>query len=790
MVKVVEKMEIKTVWLALCRRHRGSLIGIFILVLLLSLTLLSALTVWQNAGDYVQDEMERLGFGKITAWVSGVPDIEKLAGEVTALPETDHTGIQSVIFSEYAVKEQKSDSEGQLITYEPEKYPYRIFTDNLKEYQAGDAEIGAGEIYAPPSMKSMFGMEIGDEISFRMARNSVTKSFTVKGWFEDPFMGSSMIGMKGFLICRQDHDEMVGMIRQAGIDGLARDGYMLHVFQGSEGNLTAAELNAVLNEKAGLSDYAEFTHSDSAISGFMLTLQNVFTGLFLAFSLILVLVSLVVLGHSINSFMEQDMTDTGILKTIGFTTGKLQKIQILLFLSPVLCGMGVGVFTAFPVAKAVSSMTLTTTGLLVPSGVPLILCFPVLLVLLFLLAGFVYLKTAKIEKATPMNAIRRQKRETEKKGFYFSPILGKGLGVLLALRQLAAGEIRYISVCLVFLLLVFFISLIGRIDSWLGPDGKGLMDAFNPSDLHIAAQPVGETKNEDVERLIQSFTDITDKYMLAMPGVAVEGINYTANVITEPERFHLLEGKTCRAEDEIVLTEFVAADLDVKIGDTVSVSGELGSAEYRVSGIYQCANDMGANVGLSQAGYQKIGKETENMWCVHYFLKDVGKQAAVMQALGETYGGDVYLHENAWPGLYGILSAMELLMHFMYGIAAAVVGIVIALAGSRLLVMEQKDMAIYRTMGFTSARLRVSFALRFGIVSVVGAWIGIVFSVWFTDLLVATLLRMFGISNFTSHLTVSNALLPAAAVVFLSAVFAWMAAGKIKSGRLTTLAAE
>lgn len=781
-------METKILWFALSRRHRGSLTGIFILILLLSLTLLSALTVWQNAENYVHDEMERLGFGKITAWVSGVSDIEKLADEITAIPETDHAGIQPVIYSEYEVREQKSDSEGQLITYEPEKYPYRIFTDNLTEYQTEDAQIGAGEIYVSPSMQSMFGVEIGDEIRFRMARNSVTKSFTVKGWFEDPFMGSSMIGMKGFLICRQDHDEMVEMIRKAGIDGLARDGYMLHIFQSSPENLTVAEFNAVLNEGTELSNYAEFTHSDSAISGFMLTLQNVFTGLFLAFSLILVLVSLVVLGHSITSSMEQDLTDTGILKTIGFTTGKLQMVQMLLFLFPVLCGMVLGVLVAFPVAGAVSSMTLTTTGLLFPADVPLMICLPVLLAVLLLLAGFVYLKTARIEKVTPMKAIHGW-------GFVYSlkhpfPIAGKGLSFLLALRQLAIGRMRYISVCLVAMLLVFFISLIGRMDSWLGPNGEGLMDAFNPSDLHIAAQPMGKTKNEDVEQLIQSYTDITDQYMLAMPGVTVEGVDYTANVITEPERFHLLEGKTCMADDEIVLTEFVAADLNVKTGDTVLVSGELGSSEYKVTGIYQCANDMGANVGLSRAGYQKIGKETENMWCVHYFLKDASQQPAVMQALDEAYGGDVYLHENSWPGLYGILSAMELLMYFMYGIAAAVILIVIALAGSKLLVMEQKDLGIYKILGFTSARLRISFALRFGIVSMLGAFIGIAFSAWFTDTLVAALLRMFGISNFASHLTLSNTLLPAVAVIGLSAVFSWMVAGKVKNGKLTSLVAD
>lgn len=760
--------------------------GIFILILVLSLTLLSALTIWRNAGNYVHDEMVRLGFGKITAWVSGVPDIGKLTDEITALPETEYTGIQHLIFSEYEVNGQKSDSEGQLITYEPEKYPYKIFADNLAGYQMENTEIAIGEIYVSPSMQSMFGVKIGDEISFRIARNSVVKTFVIKGWFEDPFMGSSMIGMKSFLICGQDHDEIIRMISQAGIDGLARDGYMLHIFQGDSG-LSTAEFNALLNNHTNLLQYVEFTHSDSAISGFMLTLQNVFTGLFLAFALILAVVSLIVMEHSINSAIEQNMVDTGILKTIGFTTKKLQNIQMRLFLSPVLCGMALGSILTLPTARRVSRMTLTTTGLLFPSGMPVGICLSVLLAVFLILTGFVYLKTARIEKITPMKAMRGDEENGERKRMFFSPISREGLGFWLALRQLVIGRTRYMGVCLVVMLLVFFASLIGRMDSWLGQNGEGLMDAFNPSDLHIAAQPMGKTTSEDVEQLISAYTDITDHYMLAMPGISVEGVDYTANVITEPERFHMLRGKTCISDDEIVLTEFVAADLGVDIGDTVLAGAELGSFAYKVSGIYQCANDMGANVGLSREGYQKIGRETANMWCVHYFLEDVGMQGKIMQALDEAYGGDVYLHENSWPGLYGILSAMELLMYFMYGIVTVVVFVVISLTGSKLLVMEQRDLGIYKTLGFTLARLRFSFVLRFGIVSMIGAVFGTIFSSLLTDPLVAVLLRMFGISNFTSCVTAANVLLPVAAVIGLSVFFSWISGEKIKRCRLIAL---
>ncbi|MDE6980813.1 MAG: hypothetical protein K2P60_05325, partial [Lachnospiraceae bacterium] len=51
--------------------------------------------------------------------------------------------------------------------------------------------------------------------------------------------------------------------------------------------------------------------------------------------------------------------------------------------------------------------------------------------------------------------------------------------------------------------------------------------------------------------------------------------DYRARAVSYPFR------KTCLKADEIVLTEFVAGDLGVGIGDTVAVSGGAGSMPYR-----------------------------------------------------------------------------------------------------------------------------------------------------------------------------------------------------------------
>ena len=783
-------MEIKTLLKSNINSHRGSILGVFILILLVSLSLGTVLTVWNNSSRYVDSEMNRLGYGDITAWVSGLSQTAPLAEEISALDEVQSVGVQSVIFSEYEIGDQESDSEGQLITYDPAHYLYKFFADDLSGYREAPAEIVSEEVYASASAASMFGVQVGDSITFPIARSGGDMSFTVAGFYEDPFMGSSMIGMKGFLINGQDHEEIIGMIEESGADSLAREGFMLHISQVYGSALTAAQFNALLNENTSLTSYVEFTHSRESISGFMLTLQNVFTSLLLAFVAILLLASMAVLSHSIGSTIEQDYKNMGILKTMGFTSGKLRKIQLLQYFITTLYGMGVGLLLSIPAAGLICTMTVTATGLLIPSALPASICLTALAAILLLLMGFVWFRTGTIRRISPVNAIRgtwKKSQESKRAAF---PIQKKGLPFWLALRQLLSGRRRYMGACLAAVLLVFFASLIGRVNAWLGPNGEGLMDAFNPSDLHIAAQPMRETATRQVEQTIESYTSIIDSYDLAMPSVSVNGVDMTANVISEPERFHLLSGQTCREADEVVLTEFVAADLGVSVGDSIIVAGALGSGEYVVSGIYQCANDMGMNIGMNREGYDRIGEESPSIWCTHYFLADLSLKAEIMQALQDTYGGDVYLHENSWPGLAGILSAMQALMIFLYAMVILFVLVVTLLTAGNLLQDEQRDLSIYRAMGFSSGQLRCSFALRFGMIALLGSTLGTILSAFLTNPLVAMLMRMEGISNFSSQPDIFTAALPGIVVIVLFLLFAYSAAGKIGKTSLASLAEE
>ena len=99
-------MEIKTLFKANLKSHRGTALGVFVLILLVSLSLATVLTVWNNSSRYVDSEMDRLGYGELTAWVSGLPEAAPLAEEISGLDEVESVGVQSLIFSDDVTEER------------------------------------------------------------------------------------------------------------------------------------------------------------------------------------------------------------------------------------------------------------------------------------------------------------------------------------------------------------------------------------------------------------------------------------------------------------------------------------------------------------------------------------------------------------------------------------------------------------------------------------------------------------------------------------------------------------
>ena len=113
--------------------------------------------------------------------------------------------------------------------------------------------------------------------------------------------------------------------------------------------------------------------------------------------------------------------------------------------------------------------------------------------------------------------------------------------------------------------------------------------------------------------------------------------------------------------------------------------------------------------------------------------------------------------------------------------------VVTLLTSGNLMQSERQDLSIYRAMGLPCTVLSRSFSLRFLLVSLVGCVVGTALSAVGTDPIVAVLMRMYGMSNFSFQTALGGIVLPGVVIALLFTVFACLACGKIKRARLTEL---
>ena len=257
-----------------------------------------------------------------------------------------------------------------------------------------------------------------------------------------------------------------------------------------------------------------------------------------------------------------------------------------------------------------------------------------------------------------------------------------------------------------------------------------------------------------------------------MQSVTVNGVEYTANVLDDTDWFHVLKGTVCNG-DEILITDTVASELELSIGDSVQVASGGRMETYTVSGIYQCANGMGSNIGMSIAGYSKIGDITGFIWCYHYILENGAVRDYAMAYLQEHYRG-IDVHTNSCAGLDGIVFVMHLLMAVIYLIAAGFILITVILSASKLLRAETGSMAVYQSMGLSTASLRTSFAIRFLLAVIPGTLLGLLLSGLWADPAIGAIFRMFGIGEFHAGFSLLGSLLPLLTIPALFFCFAFL----------------
>lgn len=779
--------EILTVIKGNIRKNKGSYISIAILMFVVSLALTAVFTTIINTNERDTEAMEEVGFGHIIAamdYQAGMEGYEdykifcqELADDIKAQEcVEDAKLVESMFLQIYDVNGGEGNSTTFTVSYETSGLNYKIYDENDNELD--DFTLSKGEIIVPVSFKSLYDTKIGDVVTLGK-EGEEDLHYEIAAYMEDPYMGSSLMGIKTLLICDDDFKELHGNYNGSGI--------ILSIFKDESAGITDVEFEKELNQETNYAGYSWVTLTRTQAYNYMTMLTNIFSGILVIFVIMLVVATLIVLSHNINSSIEQDFVNLGILKAVGMTNKKIKLSIMLGYMVVGVIGAIIGMPVAIPVVAFVNSMTKPVIGLYVDNTPAIFESAITLIAILFVIGIFIVLKLRKISKISPVMAINGGRKDVHFSSLFKLPISKKALGTSLAYRQLTSGKKQYIGAVLITTILTFFMVTISDMCICFGDDDK-VNEMFIPVTYDMV---IGVTPDEhyddrlaDVENIVRKYTEF-NRFVYGSNYVILNDTQIWCGIISEPDYIkNVYEGRTCTYDNEILITEYMTENYGIHIGDTVSVSLGDKTADFIVVGYYQCTNDTGKNITMSLEGYYRIvgAPEEGSKYTYCYELKDNERYDDISGEIAAKYeSGEVYVETTGdWSGDDPIMAALYGITILIYILSGIFVAITVVLVCAKIFAKEKQDYGIYKAMGFTSAKLRRQFAARFVICAFVGSVFGIICTLIFADDILGIILEMFGMYNFSSSLNIVAAIIPVVFMSLLYYLFSYVVSKKMK----------
>ena len=806
------------------RRNKGVHISVFVLMLIISLAFCSVLSYYTNSIRHDSEAMEEVGYGgmlaalygenRLDAYGTSADKIIKNIGKCDAVQEVKATDVVYLLLKDCNGKGGNSsfvlNDTDSVLTYD------QYDVDN----KMTDRRLEKGEVSVPFSFIGMYDCKIGDTVELGNDNGSYT--FKVASFFEDPYMGSSVMGIKTILISDEDFADLKAKAAEDNRSGLEDDKRSfelskLIIIDKKPGlDLTEMEFERELNNVSDFASYCWITLSKEQAGNYMLLMTKVFSAVLLIFVVLLLVAAMIVLGHNIGSSIDMDFVNIGILKAVGMTNASVKLALLAGYMCTVAAGLFAGIPLAIPILKIINSATRSSSGLEVPSDINVGLVLCVILAILLLVAAFIMLKTRRISEATPIKAIRGGRDSVHFSSVLKLPVSGKKLGVSLAYRQFISEKKQYAAAIIVTAILAMFMILMNDMMRWFNSQNMLQVDMLSVTKYDLTASFVDEDTQKDIENVISEHTAYR-KYQMSSEYLLFDDVQMYCYIVEDPDMINTIrKGRTCTYDNEVLITQYVADGFHMNVGDTVTVKRGGVARKMVISGIYDSANDMGKNFAISKAAYSKFASEEtvsesgvsgaaksssdEEEWSgkgICYDLDNTDECDAIIQEIDKRYGDNqgitysIHSAKDDFEEVAGTVNiAIQGLTLLTYMLGAVFVIVTVIIVCGKVLMREQKDIGIYKALGFTSFRLRCQLAVRFIVTAVVGSLLGIVLALIVSKPFFKAGFESFGIYSFNLSTSVISLVIPLVFMSVLFSVVAFIRAGNIRKVQPQVLIAD
>lgn len=788
-------MEILTLVKANIKKKKSTCISVLLLTAIVVSLLTAMFSVRKNYETSLKRAYETADCGEISINIETENFTDSLRKSVEQSALVEDVKYTKALMTYGATVGAKSEGNSYFMMELPEYV--RLFSSSFDKLEEEIPPLNAGEMYLPYGLKARLSCQVGDSVTMKLLHGK-EETFVIKGFVQEVVQGAFNIGWKKVFISKADYDRLYEECKPLEALGGARVDYtILCVEQAKDSKLSVMKFQRELNLETGIVSAAMGTLNKEQTIKYTSLMPTLIMNIVSVFLVLLYAIVLIVMSHSINTEIEMEYVTFGVLKSQGFTAGKLRLVLMLQYLISQLAGIFVGLLIAVPLERWISKLCQGITAILPERGLSVGMSLLLTCGILLLSVVLVWLKTEKVAKISPVRAISGGQAEVYFDSRLNLPVSKHALSASLSLRQLTSAGKRYIGTMFIVGILTFSmvtIHLVGNLlSSAKALEAMGLVipDVAAASEKHSVLEDWdGWSK---VREIIEKHSVIVEENAVSNFYASLNGENLYVEAYENPEGIPgMKKGRVPLYENELIVTGLTADMLELSIGDEVEVSyGEV-KKTFLVSGIYQSGSDSGACFGMSFAAAEYF--QPSNGWGQRYYLLDNrAKTSEIVQELEARFGDSLNVKgykegENPVEEQYGVIVTALKAIIYVFSLVFAFV--VVRMVCTRSFLQERTDIGVLKAIGFTSGKLRLGFAFRFAFVALLGSGIGILCSVLFSEKLLGVLLSVIGLNNVVFDFSVAAVAVPILVITGSFFVFAYLTANKVKWVEVRELVTE
>lgn len=554
------------------------------------------------------------------------------------------------------------------------------------------------------------GCELGD--TYKFVSGETTYQFTIVGFVEDLMYGNNNCLNMGVYMSEKDFKTMYDSVPES---THART-LNLRLKDRMDGKKVFSNMSKLISGKLkntynNIYGYYEFFKASRTATA------DIMSAILVAFSGLLVLITLLVINFRIRNSMEEEMQNMGVMTSMGYTSRQVIWSVAVPYVTIGILSTLLGILGCYLFLPIVQGALEKLSGLKYDSNIDLIATSIVVVVMIGLVLFDTLFSARKIKKLHPIEALRSGiKHHSFKKNYFTLEKSKTNLNVALGLKGFISGLKQYIVLCIIIVVATFAMAFMASslYNSMVEPENFiNLVSEESPTIVlntnnHDEAQQILKDLSKD-DRVKQAFYYSTTNVMVGDDTIGVFILDDYDKLLNDTR----YEGRSPKHNNELVLGCTTAEKNGVGVGDTIKVTSNGKEIEYRVVGLLQSPNYSGEACSMTTEGYRRLKEEfTHNT--IYVYLEDAKTSATYTNELSVKYKDQLASYSDQQSMIDEVYDNFIPIMAIVIGIISVVVVILVAVVLYIILKTvishRKQELGISKALGYTTNQLVLQMA--------------------------------------------------------------------------------